>query len=62
MANGTSRNANADLILKRENGNKQMSEEMAILKKGHGNKIPLKAGKSVHNHSVDTLRSKKGGL
>lgn len=60
MSNGTVRNALADLQLKGQAGPEEMKREMDILAKGHGNKIPLKAGKSEHNHSTDALRSKKG--
>lgn len=51
MANGTSRNAISQLILKGKGGDQEMNEEMAILKRGKGEKIPLKAGASEHNHS-----------
>lgn len=57
MANGTTRNALAQIALRKGSGNEEMSAEMAILAKGRGNRIPLKAGASEHNHSVDKLRS-----
>lgn len=59
MANGTTRNAISQLILKGKPATAEMQEEMDILARGRGQKIPLKAGASEHNHSNDTLQSSR---
>lgn len=51
MANGMTRNALAQLQLKNKGGKEEMNEEMIRLSKKMGDKVPLKAGKSGHNHS-----------
>lgn len=61
MANGTTRNALSQMQLNKSGADKETNEEMAILQRGHGEKISLK-NPSEHNHSTNTLRSKKGGL
>lgn len=58
-ANGTSRNALAQMQLKREAASAEQSELMAITKRGYGEKIPLKASASEHNHSSDSFRTRK---
>ncbi len=59
MANGTTRNAISQLILKGKSANAEMQEEMDILAKGKGTKIELKASASSHNHSSEALHKRK---
>ncbi len=59
MANGTTRNAISQLIIKGKPASAEMTEEMDILATGKGTKIELKAGASEHNHSSESLHSRK---
>lgn len=59
MANGTTRNAISQLILKNKNPNQEMQEEMDILAAGKAPKIELKASASEHNHSSEALHVRK---
>ena len=59
MANGTTRNAISQLILKGKNAGSEMQEEMDILANGKATKIELKSGASSHNHSSESLHSRK---
>ncbi len=58
MANGMTRNSISQLILKGKNGQSEMIEEMDILAKGKGPKIPLKNPTS-NNHSSESLHQRK---
>lgn len=59
MANGTTRNAISQLILKGKSAASELNEEMDILAKGKGKKIDLKAGASSHNKSDESLHRRK---
>lgn len=59
MANGMTRNAISQIVLNGKNGNTEMNEEMDIINRGKGKKIDLKAGASSHNHSSESLHSRK---
>lgn len=58
MANGTTRNAISQIILKGKTGVSEVQEEMDILAKGKGAKISLKNPTS-NNHSSESLHSRK---
>jgi len=51
MANGQTREALASIQLGGKNPAVEMNEEMIRLNSKKGNKMPLKAGASEHNHS-----------
>lgn len=51
MANGTTRYALAKIQLGNKSGKEEMNEELKRLDKKKGDKMPLKAGESSHNHS-----------
>lgn len=59
MANGTTRNAISQLILKGKPATAEMQEEMDILARGKGLKIDLKAGANPNNHSSEALHIRK---
>lgn len=59
MANGTTRNAISQLILKGKGGKEEMNQEMDILAAGKGAKIELKASRNSNNHSSEELHKRK---
>ncbi len=58
MANGTVRNALSSIQLKGKSGQSEMQEEMDILAKGKGQKVPLKNPTS-NNHSSESFHTRK---